>query len=402
MNMYLSSLSSWDKMSGELAYCFELRNVLVECDRKKPEQGCVDVVMASGVKEFVRPKLDMEEEWYKKDPIGENLPWGWEVTVGKKKAVFSFEEIFNMRKEGAPPLLSERRRETNPLGKDWYWAERLWSRCIPDEEGNCIKDSPGVMDNIVLGINKAKDYTELSKKPSILTEVPRSLTVVSGGKEHKDYGKWKEKGAAVKNVEKWKDNRKWFFNALRDIIAQYEAKSQNDQFDRHLRYFTGAIGPIVEEAFFINEALNNMKGYLGRWADVSSRTPKGQLFSLWPPEMDGTDQTVDYEEENGIKDKGYNIFWFLKPKGATESYREQLKRGEDNIMLVSMLEYIRGLGVRQEKNTKVLIGTFVRSDIPGADLDCDGAKASLEFAQDLSNMVGWSRDDPGVLPHYQQ
>ena len=31
------------------------------------------------------------------------------------------------------------------------------------------------------------------------------------------------------------------------------------------------------------------------------------------------------------------------------------------------------------------------SDIPGADLDCEGAKASLEFAQELSTVVGWSR-----------
>ncbi len=31
------------------------------------------------------------------------------------------------------------------------------------------------------------------------------------------------------------------------------------------------------------------------------------------------------------------------------------------------------------------------SDIPGADLACDGAKASLEFAQELSEGVGWSR-----------
>jgi len=398
MNMYLSSLASWDKMSGSLAYCFELRNVLIDCDKKKPEMGCVDVEMSNGNKEFIKPKLDMEEQWFRKDPKGETLPDALVFKIGKQEAVFSFEEIFKLRKAGPVPLLSKHRKETNPLGKDWEWAERMWSRCIPDDEGACIKDSPGVMDSIISGVTKAKDYTELSKKPSIDTEVPRKFTIVSGGKEHANYGKWKDKP----EVEEWKNKRKWFFNGLRDILEQYEAKRENEQFDRHLRYFTGAIGPIVEEAFFINEALNNMKGYLGQWAGVSAKTPQGELFSLWPPEMDGEDQEVDYDLEGGIKDKGYNIFSFLKPKGAAESYRQELKRGEDNIMLVSMLEYIRGLGVRQEKNTKVLIGTFVRSDIPGADLDCDGAKASLEFAQDLSNMVGWSRDDPGVLPHYQQ
>ena len=58
--------------------------------------------------------------------------------------------------------------------------------------------------------------------------------------------------------------------------------------------------------------------------------------------------------------------------------------------------------VRRDKNTKVLVGVFIRSDIPGADLDCDGAKASLQFAQDLSDMVGWTRSLPGVLPHLHQ
>ena len=37
-------------------------------------------------------------------------------------------------------------------------------------------------------------------------------------------------------------------------------RNANEEFDRHLRYFTSAIGPVVEEAFFINEALNDMKG----------------------------------------------------------------------------------------------------------------------------------------------
>ena len=37
-------------------------------------------------------------------------------------------------------------------------------------------------------------------------------------------------------------------------------RDNNLEFTRHLTYFTSAIGPIVEEAFFINEALNDMKG----------------------------------------------------------------------------------------------------------------------------------------------
>ena len=49
------------------------------------------------------------------------------------------------------------------------------------------------------------------------------------------------------------------------------------------------------------------------------------------------------------------------------------------------------LKVRRKRNTKVVVGTFVRSDIPGADLNCDGARASLEFAQGLSEVVGWKR-----------
>ena len=50
--------------------------------------------------------------------------------------------------------------------------------------------------------------------------------------------------------------------------------------------------------------------------------------------------------------------------------------------------------VDQGKNTKVLVGTFVRSDIPGADIDCEGARASLQFAQASSDAD--SSDSPKI------
>lgn len=46
------------------------------------------------------------------------------------------------------------------------------------------------------------------------------------------------------------------------------------------------------------------------------------------------------------------------------------------------------------------VGTFIRSDIPGADLDCDGARASLEFAQETGRRADRCRTQcQGIIMH---
>ena len=52
----------------------------------------------------------------------------------------------------------------------------------------------------------------------------------------------------------------WLSEQSRGSVWFAWLRQNNKEFDRHLRYFTSAIGPVVEEAFFINEALNDMKG----------------------------------------------------------------------------------------------------------------------------------------------
>ncbi|CAE7689922.1 Kif15 [Symbiodinium necroappetens] len=406
MAKYLASLSSWDLMSGPLSWCYKLKDVLVECDPVKPARGCVNIILPSGKKEMVVPKLDKNDKWLEQDDRGVDLDPSFMfpskkdgLNIAQKKgATFSREDILAAYEQGPVEGLSPKRMETNPFRDDDFdmtWAERLWSR---NHKG------VGVMDFVLLGskvnsnsqLGKQRGtvsrYTETAKgqyKGKVDTEIPKTLTRCTGGPKDPNYGKWQDKD----DVKNWKKARKMFFEKMKEVIGSQVALDNNNEFIRHLTYFTSAIGPIVEEAFFINEALNDMKGYLGYWAKTSQLSAPGSIINLWPPEelkVKGKDnQIVDYSEGSKISETGYDIFKFLKPKDAEESYAEQLSHGQDGIMLVTMLEFIRRISVRRDKNTKVLVGVFVRSDIPGADLDCDGAKASLQFAQELSDMVGW-------------
>eukprot|EP00439_Symbiodinium_sp_Y106_P073650 s768_g13.t3 len=278
--------------------------------------------------------------------------------AGKKGATFTREDILTAYQAGHVEGLCPKRMETNPFSKDDFdmtWAERLWSRPYKGY---------GVMDMVLLGSKVSPtSYTDKApgeNKGKYTTEVPKTLTRCTGGPKDPNYGKWQDKD----DVKNWKKARKMFFEKMREVIDSQVALDNNDEFIRHLTYFTSAIGPIVEEAFFINEALNDMKGYLGYWAKTSQLSAPGSIINLWPPEelkVKGKDnQIVDYTDGSKISEMGYDIFKFLKPKDAEESYAEQLSYGQDGIMLVTMLEYIRRISVRRDKNTKVLVGVFVR------------------------------------------
>jgi len=409
MNMYLASLSNYEQMAGQLAYCFELKDVLVQCDRTKPERGCVDVPLANNTDAFVRPNLQKPNAvWQFKDPrgvgVGESIalegkPYdgldkkrGWKMTFNRKTLLAARGEG---PVEGVSPLRSETLTEIG-VGPEYSWIERIWGRKFVGKGDNrkLVESGPAVLDEKVLGKSAGLDpkkYSEFMSDPERigLVEVPKTL-LASKSK----YKKFHPEGdASYKKVNHWKQERQRIFRQIIEYMKDLDAEAANEEFDRHLRYFARAIGPIVEEAFFINEALNDMKGYLGYWADQSSKSEMGALLNVWPPKVKGKDnyQTVNYDPGQPITVAGYNIYTFIKSAHAEESYAQQLMRGKDGIMLVTMLEYIRQLSVRRQRNTKVMVGTFIRSDIPGADLACDGAKASLEFAQELSEGVGWSR-----------
>ena len=62
-------------------------------------------------------------------------------------------------------------------------------------------------------------------------------------------------------------------------------------------------------------------------------------------------QEVDFNETaqelrgevSDIRQQGYDIFEFIKGISAERSYVQNLARGRDDIMMVTMLEYIRRL-----------------------------------------------------------
>lgn len=304
-----------------------------------------------------------------------------------------------MRAETVTEDMGFDKDEAAERAHQYSWIERIWGRLrVKDgDKVEYIESGPARMDKMIIGdsVNSMKGpaYSEFMKDPQRmgLVEVPKALL-----DSKSKYTKWHDlKGSSGKKVKHWKGQRTRFFWAIVEYMERVDAEKRNSEFDRTLRYFARAIGPIVEEAFFINEALNNMKGYLGYWAQTSQKEELGVVLNVWPPrEVQGADnfQLVDYVTPNSqITNLGYNIYTFIKDAHAEKSYAQALQEGKDGIMLVTMLEYIRQLSVRRNRNTKVMVGTFIRSDIPGADLDCEGAKASLEFAQELSTVVGWSR-----------
>lgn len=50
-----------------------------------------------------------------------------------------------------------------------------------------------------------------------------------------------------------------------------------------------------------------------------------------------------------IRQQGYDIFEFIKAISAQRSYVQNLARGRDDIMMVTMLEYIRRLSAARSE-----------------------------------------------------
>eukprot|EP00913_Durusdinium_trenchii_P029420 g27579.t1 len=164
---------------------FDLKDVLMECDRANPARGCVDVELASGIKEMVRPDLQKPGQWLFKDPRGVDVPKVFEY-VGenfekkKFKARFKQETILAALEEGDVPGITELRAESNPLGAEYNWVERLWGRKMvgKGEKRKLVESGPAMMDEKVFGKKLAtRDYTENGNdKPRLgLVEIPKML-----------------------------------------------------------------------------------------------------------------------------------------------------------------------------------------------------------------------------------
>lgn len=197
-----------------------------------------------------------------------------------------------------------------------------------------------------------------------------------------------------------------FWNAIQDYLEEYlnsdNLKAAREKWDMYMAYFVQVIGPMVEEALYINEMLNQMKAYLravGVWRHNRDRVP-------WPEEGNGafaeeTEQVIDASSKDY---KGYDKDILIKSKTQQHSYFAEINEmGRDQILGTSMFEYIRRQAVSNgdapekfPEKFRVVFGSFLRTDRPNGDPDCSGAKASLRFAQDLIEMLGSERRKDGI------
>jgi hypothetical protein len=304
------------------------------------------------------------------------------------------------------------------------------------------KDGSGrdYLDNIVLGTRKVEYASDVKGASKFFKGEAKKRLIGYPSEKHVKVNVGNRHGAATgqgrlisrsKGKGKvWMDTRRKFFHQLAEWLTIREVGRQEILEDWHLhaQYFTQTVGPMVQEAFYINEVLNEMRGYLYGWAQKSDRVKEGEKLELWPPHEGyfGEIQVIDSDNKQFVR-QGYNKDKCAQSVLAEKSYPAMLAQGNDKILAVGMLEYLRrpdlphrdpapaaqdpqqpllqqntptppAAGLEPPKNAKVLFGAFLRSDIPGADKDCSGALQSLQFAQALQdNIPGDTRQQS--LPH---
>merc|ERR1719428_1564477 len=72
--------------------------------------------------------------------------------------------------------------------------------------------------------------------------------------------------------------RGMFWRELQEYLDRYKDHEEElrKEWDIHMAYFTQIVGPIVEEAIYINEMLNQMRNYLkavSTWGDNPAKDP---------------------------------------------------------------------------------------------------------------------------------
>jgi len=406
---YMHEMSNNDYLNNTLSPCVKLRDFLVPCDRKKPKPECVDIQLGSGKMEFVRPDPTADEAWTYKTFRDASTALDFTFETNGQTVVFKEEEVLEAMDAGVVSGTATLKKSSSLVGKDecgptetehcpGSWVERLWGRCGEDEDGKCVR--VGEIDSIIIGQELTPEDFDFQKKfkdsktyKRAWRGIPKHVVTLSGMKKGEAYRRGD-------TAELWQKERKRFWREVHDYLTKYENKEAvlKDKWDLHLQYFVKAVGPMVQESMFINEVLNQMKSYLGAWSSASSRAPPGAKFDLWPvaslKEQAKTAQVIDASPDSPYIRDGYDLYGFVKssdPAYNGESYAERTADGRDDIMMLSLLEYMRKGATDRDREAKVLFGAFIRTDQPGADPDCDGARVSLEFAQQLSEAVGWKR-----------
>jgi hypothetical protein len=188
-----------------------------------------------------------------------------------------------------------------------------------------------------------------------------------------------------------------FWMKLQEYLDEYKIHEDafRQKWDVHMAYFTQVIGPMIEEALYINEMLNQMRNFL---KSVSDWSENRELKDPWPlaspvakmGEPLGAIQKI--EEDNS---KPYAKAEYVQEGSAELAYYEEVQAtGKDRVLGLTMLEAIRRRAASKgAEKYKVLFGAFMRTDKPNGDPDCLGARQTLEFAQLLTESMGQHRKD---------
>jgi len=393
MNKYLHHMSNEEYLNGELGGCIRLRDLLVDCDRKKPKPECVDIELSNGQRKFVRPDMLADEAWvYKSRRQAKDqaeFVWKWR----KKTFTFSQEEVLAALRLGKVRMVNGLKASTRG-GKADSWPERLWSKGAEIDTYVLMQKKPMEKDKFGYMPGPEPESTEAY----IMQGIPKDVCKL-GGVAHSERGTIFRDDKTDSPTGQWKEARESFWNALYEYLNAYDDREDmiNNKWELHMKFFTQAVGALTQESFFINEALNQMQGYMGAWAHKSSRVSSGAPLGLWPATdmamQIRTPQILDSTPGSDFTENGYDLYKYIQGSQEDESYALRASRGSDEVMMLTMLESLRRPAESRGKVTKVLFGAFVRTDQPGSDPDCAGARVSLEFAQGLSEAVGWRRSN---------
>jgi len=206
-----------------------------------------------------------------------------------------------------------------------------------------------------------------------------------------------QKGVTDEQIRERKEMRTDFWLKLQEYLDEYKLYEEEyrRKWDIHMAYFTQTIGPMIEEALYINEMLNQMRNFLKSVSDWSeNRVEKDP----WPQSSVAAKMGDPLGAVQGITRTGvkpYNKAEYVREEAADLPYYKEVQlSGKDRVLGLTMLEAIRRKATHAgPENYKVLFGAFLRTDKPNGDPDCQGARQSLEFAQLLTESMGMHRKD---------
>jgi len=188
-----------------------------------------------------------------------------------------------------------------------------------------------------------------------------------------------------------------FWLKLQEYLDEYKIHEEKfrKKWDVHMAYFTQVIGPMIEEALYINEMLNQMRNFLKSVSDWSENRAEKDPWPLSSPvaKMGDPLGAIQKITRDGVKP--YAKAEYVHEGGAElPYYMEVQETGRDRVLGLTMLEAIRRRAAEKgAEKYKVLFGAFLRTDKPNGDPDCQGARQSLEFAQLLTESMGQHRKD---------